>query len=156
MVALEVVVAVVVVVAGDGDATGKELAPPAAVLGGPPVARCRSDEAALASVDDWWVGTAAAGKSEARPEGCAGNQAGFGGDGSDDADADVDAGDGVVADEIRGGKSDMSEKRPPYGATDGVAVKRPWSWPGWAASFARTVGLLAAAAAAAVVLWRWN
>lgn len=155
MVALEVVVAVVVVVvAGDGDATGKELAPAAAVLGGPPVARCRSDEAALASVDDWWVGTAAAGKSEARPEGCAGdgNQAGFGGD-SIDADADADAGDGVVADEIRGGKSDMSEKRPPYGATDGVAVKRPWSWPGWAVSFTRTVGLLAAAA---VVLWRWN
>jgi hypothetical protein len=155
VVALEVVVAVVVVVvAGDGDATGKELAA-AAALGGPPVARCRSDEAALASVDDWWVGTAAAGKSEARPEGCAGNQAGFGGDGSDDdADAGDGDGDGVVADEIRGGKSDMSEKRPPYGATDGVEVKRPWSWPGWAASFTRTVGLLLVAAV--VVLWRWN
>jgi hypothetical protein len=151
VVAFEVVV---VVVPADGhcDATCEdeeeeeevdELAAAAAVLGGPPVARCRSDEAALASVDEWWVGTAAAGKSEDKPKGCAG-------DGDSDSDVgngdgqvgfDDDAGDGgaVEADEIGGGKSDMSGNvRAPCGATGGIATKLwPWSWPGWAASFTR-------------------
>jgi hypothetical protein len=157
VVAFEVVVVVVVVPAdGHCDATCEDeeeeeevdelAAAAAAVLGGPPVARCRSDEAALASVDEWWVGTAAAGKSEDKPKGCAGDGDGDSdvGNGNGQAGFD-DAGDGgaVEADEIGGGKSDMSGNvRAPCGATGGIATKLwpwpwPWPWPGWAASFTR-------------------